>query len=357
MNKLIIALSLVCAVADVGARHVDPVTNPWFSALADDPETPSISGGTFTTGGESGVVPDISEGKFVIDSDEKTVKFTPTGIVSVVEQEMVTISFELDTAIVPHERRGTLENVKVAFAASEDDDVKSYYAWLGSGWTKLGGTPLNEGAPYNLTMSFKGVQVKFTVDGEDLGDGWYDYTSTAVPHEMTIEFDGCGKVASFSGEQQAVEAEIVHIEESVLTVAIKETDVTKFSPGATELETYFKSQAKGNFTGFEVGGITIAEAYALGLIVDNGGTMTAVNGGRLTASAIAESTDTEKITFKMNVKPLASADTGVFVDYQVVDETDGGDPTPVPGLTILKPDSPGFNKYKVQAVLKNTRGE
>ena len=346
MNKLIIALSVACASAYAFAAQKIS-TNDWFSASAE-------SGSDVVTGGvwKDDKAPTINNNKYVIESELATpVTFTPTNSVA---QNMATVNFKLDTAILPADARdpqlGTkIPDAKIAFAASEDSEGKAYYAWLGSEWTKLGGTPKDDGDSYDLEVAFKGAQVKFSVDGEDLGIGWYDYTSGAVPSAMAIDFVGSGNVASVAGNQQIVEAEI--IVDGDVKIAIKEEDVEKFDlKGKTPAE-FFVLDAKDNVAGFVAPNIKVATAYALGLIVDVEGTMTAVNGGYLTASAVAESADTKNITFAMNATARDSKDTGVIVSYQVVNETEGGDPTP--GLTISKPGKVGLTKYKVQAILTN----
>ena len=354
MNKLIIALSVACASACVFAADnaIPKVTsNGWFT-VASGNET----GGSFNKTG-------LYDGsKYVIDSElESPVTFTASE--KTPGKDMTEVSFTLDTSIVPADARKDLSTKgKVAFAASEvSGDTKAYFAWLGvenddNGWVQLAGPAVKgDNESYKLDVTFDNREgskkVQFKVDGTALTANdvdWLNYASPVSATSVAIDFVGSGNVASFAGNQQIVQAIIV-VDDDV-SITIKDEDVKKFDlKGKTPAE-FFASEAKGNVTGFNAEGIKVATAYALGLIVDKEGTMTAVDGGYLTASAVAESDDTAYITFAMNVTPRASADTGVIVSYQVVNETDGGDPTP--GLTIPKPGA-GLTKYKVQATLSN----
>lgn len=362
MNKLIIALSIVCASAYAfGAQKIS--TNDWFSASAE-------SGSDVVTGtGASwaGTARTIVNKKYVLKSEIGSPVTFNSGTAAV-EGDFTEVSFKFDTAIVPaaaldSQLGARSPNAKIAFAASEDGEARAYYAWLGAttGWRKLAGaTPSAvDGAPYVLFVTFdktKENRVQFRIGGTALylagglaEETWISYDAPVSTTCVAIDFVGSGNLAYLKGNQQVIEAEI--IVDGGVKVNIKEADVEKFNLGQQTPAEFFASPAKGKIDGFTAEGITVATAYALGLIVDEGGTMTAVDGGHLMASAVAESTDTATITFAMNAEARDAKDTGVFVRYQVVNETVGGNPTP--GLTIQKPGKVGFMKYKVRAVLTN----
>ena len=364
MNKLIIALSVACASAYAFADQKIQ-TNDWFSASAE-------SGADVVTGTgvwAAGKVPDIANNKYVIESEiESPVTFNSGAATAA--GDFTEVSFNLETAIVPADARdpqlGTKSpSAKIAFAASEDSDIRAYYAWLGgtTGWKKLAGaTPsATDGDPYELFVTFdkaKAGKVQFKIgstalylDGGQTSETWISYDAPVSATSVAIDFVGSGNVASFAGNQQIVEAEIIL--DGDVKVTIKEADVKKFNLGSETPAVFFASAAKDRVAGFNAEGITVATAYALGLIVEtsDGKSMEAVNGGYLTASAVAESTDTANITFAMNVTPRASADTGVIVNYQVVNESTSTSTT-TKGLSIPKPGA-GLTKYKVQATLSN----
>ena len=360
MNKLIIALSIACASAYAfGDQKIQ--TNGWFSASAKSGVNVVTGSGAWA----AGTAPGIANNKYVIESEiESPVTFNSG--TATAAGDFTELSFNLETAIVPVDARdpqlGTKSpNAKIAFAASEDSDGRAYYAWLGgtTGWKKLAGaTPsATDGDPYELFVTFdklKANKVQFKIGGTALylADGqasetWISYDAPVSTTSVAIDFVGSGNVASFAGNQQIVKAEIIL--DGDVKVTIKEEDVRKFNLGTETPAVFFASAAKGRVADFNAEGITVATAYALGLIVDKEETMTAVNGGYLTASAVAESTDTEKITFEMNATARDSKDTGVIVSYQVVNESTS---TTTEGLTIPKPGA-GLTKYKVQAILTN----
>ena len=363
MNKLIIALSLACASAYAFADQKIQ-TNGWFSASAES----GVDVVTGTGAWAAGKAPDIANNKYVIESEiESPVTFNSG--TAAAAGDFTEVSFNLETAIVPADARdlqlGTKSpNAKIAFAASEDSDVRAYYAWLGgtTGWKKLAGAMPSDtdGDTYELFVTFdkaKEKKVQFRIggtalylDGGQTSETWISYDAPVSATSVAIDFVGSGNVASFAGNQQIVEAEI--IVDGDVKVTIKEADVKKFNMGTETPAVFFASAAKGRVAGFNAEGITVATAYALGLIVEtsDGKSMEAVNGGYLTASAVAESADTANITFAMNVTPRASADTGVIVNYQVVNESTS---VVTQGLKITKPGA-GLTKYKVQAILSNT---
>ena len=347
MNKLIIALSLACAsayaFADVGATPITK-TIQWFNAVANPK---AITGGEFNT------EPSVVDGKFVIDSALTTpVTFTPTNSVA---QNMATVNFTLDTAIVPADARADLSQTgaKVAFAASED----GYYAWLGSEWTKLGGAPKTEGVSYDLEVAFKGAQVKFAVDDVDLGTGWYTYSSGAVPSAMAIDFVGSGNVTSFAGSQQTITAEIVVVDGGVIT--IKEEDMEKFratAPQGTSVDAFIASNAQTAFGSdkFATANVSVGAAYALGLVADDGtGKMAPVDGGVLVAKALAEA---NVAGVKLGLKVTPPEGTGATITYNILKNNvtyqSGLSQTDFDSFVIPTKDlGAGLKVFKVQAVV------
>lgn len=365
MNKLIIALSLACAsacvFADVGATPKTDIT-PWFNATAGtDPV-----GGEFTP---SNI--EVKDGKYVIDSE-------PTAPVTFMAKEfvggakdMVEVAVNLDTAIVPSDARVSLgESAKVAFAASEDNDVRVYYAWVGSTWTKLLGKEPSDvdGTSYTLLVTFDNREatkkVQFKVDGTVLkdtsGNEWLAY-SPVVSTTMSIDLVGSGNVKSLAGNQVTVTAEVIDVDGG--TIDIKEEDMAAFKKAKPEkyntVDAFVAASASEAFGSdkFKTTGITVGAAYALGLVEKVTGTdgekMIPKDDGELKAHAIAEST-TAGIKIGLNVTPRP--DTGATIAFKVVDEKS----TEVEGVTIdqnfniLIPSdklAKGLKTYKVQAVV------
>ena len=363
MNKLIIALSVACASAcvfadsTVGATPSKITTNAWFSASAATGSSVVSDGSAFEGG-----APSIENNKYVIDSElTAPVRFTAAVATA---KDMAEVTFNLDTAIVPADVRiETLPtDAKVAFAASEvDDSNKGYYAWLGSDWVQLSGTPKADGESYNLGVTFKGDKVQFRVDGTVLTTNnveWFSYgAGAAVPTTMAIDLVGSGNVTSLVGNQLTIEAEIVAPADCG-PIEIPETDMKAFDAAKgtyATVDAFIAAPAVEAFgSGFQTTGISVGTAYALGLVDKDGdGKMAPVDGGELKAHAIAEST-TAGIKIGLNVTPRP--DTGATIAFKVVDEKS----TEVEGVTIdqnfniLIPSgklAKGLKTYKVQAVV------
>ena len=352
MNKLIIALSVACAsacvFADVGATPKPGPTTHWFGADASKGSS-GVDGGSFV---DWTVV--IENNKYVIDSEiDSPVTFTSTGALN---KDMASVTFELDTAIVPADVRTstTLPNTaKVAFSASEvDDTTKGYFAWLGSGWVQLAGATPEEGTSYKLVVTFDnradGKKVQFMVGDTVLTSNnqeWIPY-GTALSGQMSIDLVGSGNVASLKGSQIEISAEVIDVDGG--KIEIKEEDVKKFDiPTDMSKDTFFAQKAGKAFSGFK-SDISVGAAYALGLIAENESTgkMAPVNGGELIAKALAETPDANGIKLGLNVAPPEG--TGATITYQVVDESNAA----TEGLVI--PSSKlgaGLRKFTVKAIV------
>ena len=339
MNKFIIALSLSCASAcvfadvGVGATPSKFATNEWFSATVSGTEL-STNGCLITSG-----TPTYENGKIVIDSElDSPVTFTaneqtPGG-------DMTTVSFQLDTAVVPAESRQDLTgtSAKVAFAASEDSGTLGYYAWLGSNWVLLSGTNPVENTSYTLDVTFDNrsdsKKVQFKVDGVALHTNdvvWLSYTPTAVsPTALTIDLVGSGNVTSITGNQLTIQAEVVVVNGG--KIEIKEADMTAFEMTRADtdygtVDAFLDAKAKEAFsstgTKFD-SNVTVAEAYAIGLVTKGeDGKMAPVDDGEIKVKADAQADVATGIKVALNITPLDSSDTGATVRYKLQGSTNG----------------------------------
>ena len=357
MNKLIIALSVACAsacvFADVGATPSKVTTNDWFSASAATGSSVVSDGSAFKGG-----APSIENDKYVIDSElDAPVTFTAKDFGTA--KDMAEVTFNLDTAIVPADvRTGTSPTgAKVAFAASEvDDSNKGYYAWLGSDWVRLSGTPKADGESYNLGVTFKGDKVQFRVDGTVLTTNnveWFSYgAGAAVPTTMAIDLVGSGNVTSLVGNQLTIEAEIVTPADCG-PIEIPETDMKAFDKAKGSYATvdeFIAAPASTAISGFATTGISVGTAYALGLVENKDGTMVAKDGGELKAMAVAQST-ASGIKLELNATPAPN--TGANISYKIMEGSTeiktgfaAGDIV-IPTTALDK----GLKKFKVQAVV------
>lgn len=344
MNKFIVALSCACAsacvFADVGATPSKVTTNDWFSASVDG-DAQSLTNCTIT----STAKPTYADSKFVIDSEfGSPVTFQPN---SSSGKDMTVVSFRLDTAIVPADARQNLTNTnaKVAFAASEtNNNGKAYFAWLGgqdnNGWVQLDGATVGEdgASSYKLDVTFDNrgndKKVQFKVDGVALtygGTNWLSYASDKVSSTaLAIDLVGSGNVTSITGNQLTIEAEVVPLAGGA-TIQVSEADMMAFETTLagtiyTTVDAFLAASAKAAFSGSKfTDGVTVAEAYAIGLVTNNTttGTMVPVDNGEIKVKADAQADVDDGIQVALNITPLDSSDTGARVSYQLLGSTDG----------------------------------
>lgn len=325
-------MASVCALvacADVLAQST-PKTQElaWF-----DVSTTATNHGDLVANGDSLCA--LTDSKFEIDSDlANPVVFTAADALT---QQMAKVTFNLDAAIVPN---GALQAFgdnapKIAFALYESGSSTNFTAWLGSDWITLtGATVPAEGTPYTLTMEFdnrNGNKVRFSVGSVTLKYNstaeWIDYLS-AVTNAVAVNFVGCGKVASFEGKQIYIAGEIVVID-SKGVIEISNEAMAAFAETIKDtsyarVDVFLATAANVAFAGTSFQeGLTVAEAYALGLVEKDSGSgkMVAKDNGELKVRADAQASTTDGIPVNLNIEP--PTDTGAAITYQLQGSADG----------------------------------
>lgn len=355
MNKLLIALFFVCAMTDVvvGATPGQVTSNAWFRASVSE-DTPNTNGCTIT----STTIPQFTGNKFVIESElNSPVTFTAEQTTA---KDYAEVTFVLDTTVVPE--LAELTGKKVAFAVFDDGNGRAYYAWFGSSWTKLSGTPSGtpkaDGESYTLVVTFdnrEGNKVQFKVDGTVLKDGsdeWIPYGGSAISNTMSIDLVGNGTLESFVGNQIEIVTEIV-VPSDCGRIEIPEADMKLFRALAQtkgmNVDALMNSPAKVNIDKFATDNISVGAAYALGMIKkDTNNAIVAVDGGVLKATAVAQSEDKKNLALALNVEP--PKDTGAQISYQVF--KNGGDTAISNTLSIPKSElDEGLTKFTVKAII------
>lgn len=337
------ASALIECAADNGTPTTEPID--WFEVKTDG-----------TTGGKI-VAPAgtswINNGeKFEVESDlEHLVSFEPTDSLT---QKMAQVSFTLDAAIVPDALPSLTDKAKVAFAINE----AGFNAWNGSAWVQLtGATVPTEGTSFVLLVEFDNREatkkVRFSVGGTPLtygGNEWIIYSS-AVTETVKVGFAGSGMIASFKGDQIKVTAEIIPVGDDG-AIIIKEEDLAKFKnslpAGYDKVDDFIADDASKAFgSSFATPNITVGEAYALGLVADNGsGTMAPVDGGELKAHAVAQANNAKGIELGLNVTPPAN--TGATITYAVYNGNEKvSDECIIPNSALSR----GLKTFKVQAIV------
>ena len=351
MKKLLIACSMTSACVLVLCADVLAQSTPKTQELAwFDVSTTATNHGVLAANGDSLCA--LTDSKFEIDSDlANPVVFTAADALT---QQMAKVTFNLDAAIVPN---GALQAFgdnapKIAFALYESGSSTNFTAWLGSDWITLtGATVPAEGTPYTLTMEFDNQvadasKVRFSVtvsetttilQPQDATDGWIAYTTPVTGVDVKVNFVGCGKVASFEGKQLNVIGEIIVIGDkgsvdidneakAAFAETINGTDYVSVGD-------FLAADAKTAFSGSSFQeGLTVAEAYALGLVEKDGtGKMVAKDNGELKVRADAQASTTDGIPVNLNIQP--PTDTGATITYQLQGSANGTDYTDIGDAT------------------------
>ena len=334
MKKLLIACSMASVCALVACADVLAQSTPKTLELAwFDVSTTATNHGDLVANGDSLCA--LTDSKFEIDSDlANPVVFT---VADALTQQMAKVTFNLDAAIVPN---GALQAFgdnapKIAFALYESGSSTNFTAWLGSDWITLtGATVPAEGTPYTLTMEFdnrNGNKVRFSVGSVTLKYNstaeWIDYLS-AVTNAVAVNFVGCGKVASFEGKQIYIAGEIVVID-SKGVIEISNEAMAAFAETIKDtsyarVDVFLATAANVAFAGTSFQeGLTVAEAYALGLVEKDSGSgkMVAKDNGELKVRADAQASTTDGIPVNLNIEP--PTDTGAAITYQLQGSADG----------------------------------
>ena len=359
MKKLLIAFSMIGAGAliacatDNGTPTTE--TNDWFEVTTTNPTKDGSfnvpEGSSWINNGE----------KFEVESDldnlDTLVSFTPG---TQLTEKMAQVSFTLDAAIMPDALPDLDGKAKLAFAINQS----GFNAWNGTDWVPLTGPDVPvEGTSFMLLVEFDNREaseqkVRFSVGGTPLknasGADWISY-STAITAEVKVGFAGSGMITSFEGDQIKVTAEIIPVGGG--TITIKEEDLEKFKAPEgstyTTRDQFIAAPAKEAFgSSFATENITVGEAYALGLVADNGtGTMMPVNGGVLKAKAIAQSGSSDGVKLDLEVNPPEG--TGATITYNILkDNAEYKKDLSKDQLIIPTKDlGVGLKVFKIQAIV------
>ena len=269
MNKLIIALSVACASACVFADNAKPTPyndlklnepTAWFGATAENGQVKLD--GLSNTGDELKAEGDM----LVVETDADTMAAVTLTATAAATEDITTVTFEMLASTVPAENLVNMSGKgKIAFAISGEDSTRGFKAWLGGDtWVDISGTAPADDTPYTLVVRFDsraGVnKVRFELEaGQVLGDGWYQYTGAPVTPAVVIDLVGSGKIASITGSQISIQAEVIDVGDLGKVVIpeeiAKKYEATNVAPGKS--------------------GVNVATAVALGIMrVENGEVVT-----------------------------------------------------------------------------------
>lgn len=350
MKKTLIAISAACVGAlsvlagDAATSYAGLKlgTNDWFSVTADGPV---VTGGGLDVG---------SGDKFTSTGFEATdpahpITFTSTNATADVTLRTVMIVTKASTVPSGMDMAG---DGKIAVSLREVGTATNFYAKVGAGWVLLtGGAVPAEGTDYALVIRFddrnggKKVQFATIIDSTEsvltgtgaTTDGWFDYSAlTGIQSDLVhVGLLGKGLRTDFDGIVLNILAEVVSAGDGG-AIEIKEEDEKVFeaaskNAGYQTVSAYLQASVRTAVAATATraaSGVTVAQAYALGLIVTENNEVKAVNDGALEAKAGAIVTDGIKVGF-IGITP--HPETVESIEYVLLGSADGTawDTTPI----------------------------
>lgn len=321
MNKLIIALSLACASACVfAADNAKPTpyedlklnaATGWFKAEVENSVAKLenlVSSKELT----------VEDSMIVIETDVDTMEAVTLSANAAATEDITTVTFEMLASTVPSENLVDMTGKgKIAFAISGEDTSRGFKAWLGGDkWVDISGSAPADDTKYTLIVRFDsraGVnKVRFELEaGQVLGDGWYQYTGAPVTPAVVIDLVGSGKIASITGSQISIQAEVIDV--GGLGKVVIPEEIAKEYKDPTET-------APGN------SGVNVATAVALGIMrVENGQVVVDENVDfRVKADATAKY-DEAGIPVVFQTFDASKKTEQTVITYQLKGSTDGTD--------------------------------
>ena len=336
MKKLLIAFSMVGAGALIACATDNSVkpnydSAEWFSASASG-ETITADGGEFKKNASSESTFKANEGKIEIDSELEDPVWFELDSENMKTTGLAKVTFELDASVVqesalPEE----LGEVKTAFAlvASTDKTTTNFQAWVTGGWQTLADFTIpNVDDPYDLTMMFddaKKVQFTVVVNNATNESAWLDYAG--LSSKPQIDFVGCGKLKSMDADQVWIVSSEISFDGGKVTIAEKDADAMNgLVPPGGSLEAVLAAFVKDTKVGVTIDSackLSTAEAYAIGLIANEGGAMVAKADGTFKVKADAQAkVDGGNIAVGF-VTPLTPNDTTASVTYKLMGSQTG----------------------------------
>ena len=170
---------------------------------------------------------------------------------------------------------------------------------------------------------------------------WFDCTVN-LEAKRNVGFLGKGSLTELVGDQLNIVAEIVPTDDGA--IAVKEEDKSAIDAAAAAkgktVPVYLQSEAKVVIEGASraAAGVTVAQAYALGLVKRDGDAVVAVNKGALEVKADAAQVTAEGISVRFAEGITPHPETVQSIEYQLSgSETGAGDTyQPIQGATFTE---------------------
>lgn len=340
MKNVLIAMAVACVgMCAARAGSLTPYadlqfrTNAWFSKTVN-----AQSGGEVTS--QAQFTP--ADGKLMFNENEAGAPVVFT--VSEDNQrtnDITTVAFDVVASTIPNGKQKTIDaGVAVAlYETSASASGTNFIAWTGADWVALASDVIPaDGSEYTLVIRFddrdanaKKVKFAAVIDGVEHAlksgnDEWLAYTS-AVNARLNVGFRGDGLLTQFGGDQLVILSEVITTGDGA--VDVNETDAKAFAKELGEgetLATYMAANAATRYNTAKVKfatNLTVAQAYALGLITSKDGAVEFPSQGVLAvkAGSTAVTDAGVKVSF-VNVTPNTAS--GAGFSYQLQSSSDNG---------------------------------
>lgn len=355
MKKTLIAMTVACVGALAALAEDAPVpyedlklgTNLWFSLTADGstlvPFGGQVTQGPFTA----------NEGRISFDSPD-----TPTAFQAADDctQQLATVTFAVKASTVPYGRLkpdAVSGKVAVSLYESAKNGTTNFVAWAGGDRLNLDCDAVPyEGDDYTLIVRFdtrEAGKVSFAW-ADDVAEhlmttgsakiAWFDCTVN-FEAKRNVGFLGKGSLTKLVGAQLNIVAEIVPTDDGA--IAVKEEDKSAIDAAAAAkgktVPEYLQSEVNGTVTGASraAAGVTVAQAYALGLVKRNGdAAVVAVNEGALEVKADAAQVTDEGISVRFAEGITPHPETVQSIEYQLSGSATGDTYQPIQGATFTE---------------------
>ena len=329
MKKTLIAISVACVAALASMAEEDTAgsgayeslkfaTNTWFTV------TNGTSGAVVEGGMIVGDLVQIGDDFLGFDTTESGV---PVVFKAADDNErtndITTVTFDVKAATVPNGKLAAVSaatNAVCLYESATDPAATNFCVKVsGAEWVQMGSTKVPfEGDAYKLVARFdnraeaKKVQFAAIIAGEEVvltngnvTDGWLTYGSE-VESRINVGLLGKGALKALRGDQLVIIAEVIVIPKGGGKIEVDEKDLevfeTQLSSGQSIGE-YLSSNAQDTYKDKNTKidpGLTVAQAYALGLVKSENGELVFPNEGELDVKAEAATVDAQTGDIKVS---------------------------------------------------------
>lgn len=353
MKKTLIAISVACVAALASMADEDTAgsgayeslkfaTNTWFTVTKGE-TSPDVVGGAITG--------DLTQGEDEYLGFDTTESGAPVVFTADEDNErtndITTVTFDVKAATVPNGKLADVADATnaVCLYESETDPAATNFCVKVSGanWVQMGSAKVPfEGEAYKLVVRFdnraSGRKVQFAaiVAGEEVvltnetaTDGWLTYGSE-VESRINVGLLGKGALKALRGDQLVIIAEVIVIPQGGGKIEVDEKDLEVFEIESLALgkpvEEYLSLNARDTYKEKNTRidpGLTVAQAYALGLVKSNNGELEFPNNGELDVKAEAATVDAQGNISVGFVDVTPNVKSGAEFLYQLKKSKDG----------------------------------